>query len=154
MSIHDTGQKIKDFSGTPLARDIYVVLLIILASCASFGLGRMSVKNTKEPISIEYDPTIAQAGLLVPAGQNEPMYASSGASGIDKNLLTASVVTAVSPQAGQASGKYVASKKGKKYYALSCAGAKSLAEANKIYFATTADAEKAGYAKSSSCSAY
>ena len=151
-SIPQAGQKIKDFSGTPVARDIYVVLLIILASCASFGLGRMSVRESRESIAIEYDPQIAQAGLLVPAGQNVPMYATS-ATGVDKSNLTASVASAVAP-ATQSGGKYVASKKGKKYYAVSCSGAKTLAEANKIWFATVADAEKAGYTKSSSCNAY
>lgn len=142
MSIQDLKQKIKDFSDSPVARDIYVILLIVLASCASFGLGRMSVSESREPIAIEYDPEIAQAGLLVPAGQNVPMYATKS---LDKNLLTASVGSI------NTSGNYVASKRGKNYYAVSCTGAKTLSEANKIYFATTTEAEKAGYKKSTSC---
>lgn len=151
-SIPEAREKIKTFSGSPLARDIYVVLLIVLASAVSFGLGRMSVRDSREPIAIEYDPQIAQAGLLVPAGQNVPMYAAASATGTDKSNLTASVGSAVSPQAG--TGKYVASKKGTKYYAVSCSGAKNLVESNKVWFATAADAEKAGYTKSSSCNAY
>jgi len=143
MSITESKQKIKDFSGSPVARDIYIILLIVLASCASFGLGRMSVQDNREPIAIEYDPQIAQAGLLVPAGQNVPMYATKN---LDKNLLTASVGSTVSTGM-----KYVASSRGKNYYALSCSGVKTLSEANKIYFSTTIEAEKAGYKKSSSC---
>jgi transcription termination/antitermination protein NusA len=46
-----------------------------------------------------------------------------------------------------ATGAFVASKTGKKYYAADSAGGKKIAEANRVVFATEADAEAAGYKK-------
>lgn len=49
------------------------------------------------------------------------------------------------------SGQFVASKTGKKYYSEGCSGAKALAEKNKIFFKTEADARAAGYTPSTAC---
>ncbi len=43
--------------------------------------------------------------------------------------------------------QFVASKRGKKYYAVGSAGANNLSEANKIYFPDAAAAEAAGYVR-------
>jgi len=47
--------------------------------------------------------------------------------------------------------RYVASKNGKLYYSLGCSGAKRISEKNKIWFATSEEAEKSGFTFSSSC---
>ena len=118
-------EKIKQFIESNKVKDIMVVLIVILVGLGSFELGRLS-KGGSEGLKIEY-------------GQ--------GGQG-------ASTVSATSPQNGSisATGKnYFASSKGKKYYPLGCAAGQNLKMENRIYFSTTADAEKAGYTLSSSC---
>lgn len=46
---------------------------------------------------------------------------------------------------------YVASKNGKLYYSILCNGAKKIKEENKVWFASSIDAEKSGYSYASSC---
>ena len=46
---------------------------------------------------------------------------------------------------------YVASKNGKLYYSLGCAGAKRISPKNEVWFASSIDAEKSGYTLSTSC---
>ena len=46
---------------------------------------------------------------------------------------------------------YVASSRGKMYYPTDCSAGDSLKPENKIYFKTSAEAEAAGYKRSSSC---
>ncbi len=45
----------------------------------------------------------------------------------------------------------VASKKGDKYHLLDCPGAKTILPENKIFFTSTAEAEKAGYSRAKNC---
>ncbi len=52
-----------------------------------------------------------------------------------------------SPQAGQ----FVASRSGTKYYSPGCAGANRISDANKMWFASAAAAESAGYAPAVNC---
>ncbi len=59
----------------------------------------------------------------------------------------AAASAAESPQAKA----YVASKSGTKYYLPSCSGAARIKEENKVWFATIAQAEAAGYTKASGC---
>ena len=49
-------------------------------------------------------------------------------------------------------GEIVASKSGVKYYYANCSGASRIAEANKVYFASKAEAEGAGYTLAVNCS--
>lgn len=48
-------------------------------------------------------------------------------------------------------GMYVASKNGKMYYRVDCSGAGRIKEENKVWFATSKDAEESGYQYASSC---
>ncbi len=48
-------------------------------------------------------------------------------------------------------GKYVASKNGSKYYLPSCAGADRISDANKVWFASIAEAQAAGYTPAANC---
>lgn len=52
---------------------------------------------------------------------------------------------------GEATGKYVASKNGTKYYLPSCAGVEKISEANKVWFASVASAQAAGYSPAANC---
>lgn len=72
------------------------------------------------------------AGLDAGQTAQDPLFASS---------------SATMPTEGQV----VASKTGTKYYAPSCAGAGRISDANKVWFASAAAAQAAGYAPAANC---
>lgn len=125
MSINDSKEKIKRFNQDGRTRDVYVSLVIILTAISAFGLGRLSKTNLDgQGITIRY-----------PEGDQT------------------SRETAAAPDAvSDVSQKTIfASKNGTKYYFPSCSGAGKIKEENKIWFATEAEAQSAGFAKSSTC---
>jgi hypothetical protein len=61
------------------------------------------------------------------------------------------VTTSTDGQARLSDGQVVASNTGTKYHLPWCSGAQRISEANKIYFASKAEAEKAGYAPAANC---
>ncbi len=149
MSIYNSSEKInpvKDregsqrpsiFNGVKLfiesdkGKDILVIIIIILVGLGSFELGRLS-KETSSGLKIEYNGQEANAIGTV-----------------DQNL-------AILPQNSDnsqksISGSFFASNRGSKYYSISCGAGKTIKEENRIYFKTSGEAEKAGYALSSSC---
>lgn len=153
MSIKDFGEKIKGYSKGEQGKDLYIVILLIVVACTSFGLGRLSLAHKgNSAVSLVYPrgesgstETLNQpANSLIGAQKalsgttNKPVSASSDA------VLTNSNLDGISKQ-------IVASSRGSKYYYIWCSGAKNLSEANKIYFATEAEAEAKGYSKSTSC---
>ncbi|MFA5736750.1 MAG: hypothetical protein WCX70_01915 [Candidatus Paceibacterota bacterium] len=99
---------------------------IILTASLSFGLGRLSkIEEVREPIRIE-------KALVV------------------DNLATVSLID--EGQGNEISAKLiVASKRGKKYHYIWCAGAKTIKEENKIYFTNEIEAERAGYTLAANC---
>ncbi|MFA7252800.1 MAG: hypothetical protein WC027_03000 [Candidatus Paceibacterota bacterium] len=64
---------------------------------------------------------------------------------------TAAVVSPVLSSATESKGLLVASKTGKKYHFPTCAGAAQISEKNKIWFASYAEAQKAGYTPAANC---
>ena len=132
MIIKDVIQKIKLFLESSRGQMIYLVLVIILATVSSFGLGRLSktVVN-KDPVRIEY----SAQGLVANAS-----YGLPGKTGGLPDI-----------RVGNSEGLFVASQKGKKYYPINCPAGNSLKEENKIFFNTEAEAEVAGYTRSTSC---
>lgn len=135
MSITDIKEKIKHWGHVLERRDILTILVIILASSASFGLGRLSsLDENREPIAIVeksnvYQPTVPVGGTS--ASVSATVVQSQGAS--------------------LASGLYVASKNGKKYFYPWCSGAKAISPANLISFNSKDEAEKAGYTPAANC---
>lgn len=128
-SIANMVQKIKYFLTGETMMDILLVLVITLASTASFGLGRMSVvKDNREPIAILYPEKMEKAPVFQVAGSvnNTPIEAPIG-----KTIL--------------------ASKNGKKYYFTNCSGANRIKSSNRVWYANEKDAESAGLTKSATC---
>ncbi len=108
-----------------IPRDVLIVGVIVLSASASFGLGLLSGREAAgQGITIEVAPTTQEAG----AG-----------------------VAGVPTEASAKAGKYVASKNGTKYYLTTCSGAARISEANKIWFASAAAAQAAGYAPAVNC---
>jgi hypothetical protein len=121
-------EKIKQFVDSDKGKDILVVMIVVLVGIGSFELGRLSKGKDSSGIQIEY---LNQESSVIQALQYadpEPFQAVNN------------------------SGKnFFASNRGSKYYSLGCSGGKTIKQENRVYFATSEEAEKAGYALSSSC---
>ncbi|MES2087365.1 MAG: hypothetical protein V4467_00010 [Patescibacteria group bacterium] len=136
MSIKDYWEKIKFSSWlSEGSQRYYTTILIILVGLSSFGLGRLSVANTsREPITIE--------------------QGSEAIKNIDTTKLQATAIQSLAPTqpAGTAkAGGIVASKNGTKYYFPWCGSANNIAEKNKVWFNSEAEARAKGYEPASNC---
>lgn len=106
-------------------KDALLAAILVLSCGVSFGLGMLTEREGGKGtgFSIEY-----------PAG-----------------ALGAAVGAAGAPVATPEGAQYVASKNGTKYHALWCSGAKTISEANKIWFSTKEEAEARGYTPAANC---
>lgn len=139
MSIREILGKIKGY--LEIDRVFYVLVLLLL-SVASFGLGRLSVEGDLDgsPIQKMTPRTSSQVGnpsapLLSPKTPLETQDNASSSSSKEESAL----------------GAYVGSKKGTKYHLPWCGGAQRINEENKIWFADKESAEKAGYTPAGNC---
>lgn len=122
MNIAQTVEKIKGRQ-----EELLTGLGIVLALGLAFGLGCWSrLGEAPKPVRIENIPTRAR----------ETSYATN---------TTPSQVSV--PNTGQ----YVASRNGKKYYPVDCKSANRIKSENRVYFATAALAEAAGYSLTTTC---
>jgi hypothetical protein len=129
MSIKDLREKINSGINSQNGRNIYVILIIVLVSLASFGLGRLSkIEEGRPPVNI-----------------------------INRNTIPAIANTAISPtpnigeEVREINEQYVASKNGSKYHLPWCSGAQRIKEENKIWFETKEEAERASYSPAANC---
>ncbi|MHB1118178.1 MAG: hypothetical protein ACYCZ7_01425 [Minisyncoccota bacterium] len=142
MDVKNLIQKIRGLRGAHLPSlravpdDLFLGLVIIFVAFGSFGLGRLSrIEGAKTPIRIENAPGItADTFIASPTDDKTPT----------RETQTASLV-------GATSGELVGSKNGTKYHYPWCAGAQKIAEVNRIYFSSKADAEAQGYTPASNC---
>lgn len=120
----------------PLFRKLFLSLMIILVALLSFGLGRLSVVGERGPIRIEYDPQLTADDKLPTTNIEQ----------------SASVINATQNiQATPNEEGVVVSKNGIRYHYLHCSGAKQIKDENKIFFASPALAEGAGYTLAANC---
>lgn len=114
-------------------RDIFIALLIIFASLASFGLGRLSVlQEKKTPIRIE------QTAAIMMSNDATDAEAIAGDKQTEDKTLPLG-------------GNFVGSKNGTTYHFPWCSGAARIKEENKVWFATKEAAEMAGYHPAGNC---
>lgn len=140
MSIQELSSKFKSFFHNV---EYMLTALIIVVSCLSFYLGRMSVaRENIQPLSMP--ASIVQYNTIL-----ENTNATSSKKTTDIGTTTSGTETSLISK--EAQGKYVASKKGTKYHLPWCPGAKQIKEENKLWFDSTEEAEKAGYAKATNC---
>ena len=124
-------EKLKRF----LADDtIFTGTLLCVIAVTAFFLGRYSV-----PGAVSGNPASA---LVLKATEALPIASST---------LTATATAPTLPPLTESTAKYVGSKSGTKYHLMTCAGAKRIKEENKVFFATAADAEAAGYSPAANC---
>lgn len=137
MSIRDIVDKCKGFARALEQRDVFIALLIILASFASFGLGRLSaLQEKKMPIRIEQ--SVMQSAAVANS-------VSSDGQTTETNKVP------VTEKALSSGGGFVGSKNGSTYHFPWCPGASRIKEENKIWFSTKEAAEKAGYHSAGNC---
>lgn len=116
---------------------------ITLAATGGFGLGVLEGRAEGGAGGI----SVTTLGTTTP-GFAQKAPAAAAAAGVSASR---SSVPASAPAALPSGGEYVASKTGTKYYLPWCGGAKLIKDANKVWLATKADAEAAGYAPASNC---
>lgn len=102
---------------------LFIALMLILVGTASFGLGRLSVSEKPKT-------AVTTSSFL-----------ASPAEALKTN----------SSETAETDGSVVASKKGTKYHYPWCSGAKTIAEENKIVFASIEEARNAGYTPAANC---
>ncbi len=131
-------QKIKLFIESDKGKDIMIVIIVILVGLSSFFLGRLSNQTSTNGVKIEY--TGQEASAL---GSIESLKANTSQISLNPSISE--------KKSNNGQGSYFASKKGKKYYSIGCSAGKTIKQENRIYFQSSAEAEKAGYTISSSC---
>lgn len=131
-------QKIKNSLESNTTKDILISLIVILVGLSSFGLGRLSKENSNTGIIVEYPNQVQNLD-----SGNDTLKNTS-----DTNNSLSKTYVSPTNSLGKA---YFASKIGKKYYSIGCSGGKSIKQENRIYFNTEAEAQAAGYEKSSTC---
>ncbi len=140
LSISTFVKKIKGLANfrpalRPLSDDLFLGLIIVLVAFGSFGLGRLSkIEGAKTPIQIENAQGNSTETLTRPIKTGEGQIATP-------------------PPAIHSTSEstLVGSKTGKKYHYAWCSGAQRIAEANRVYFSSKADAEARGYTPAANC---
>lgn len=143
MAIGKKGQNIRlatDLTGFELDMYNYEELPAFKAKLAELTGGTVQVAEFDE--DGEAIDTMDQESEALTA---EEIAAMNEATETPVMETTAEATTEEAPIATE--GVFVASKTGKKYYAADSAGGKKIAEANRVHFATEAEAEAAGYKK-------
>lgn len=121
-------EKLKRF----LADDtIFTGTLLCVIAVTAFFLGRYSIPER---------PANTPA-LVLEAAAQLPIATTTAVASTTPPPVSLNAETA----------KYVGSKSGTKYHLMTCAGAKRIKEENKVFFATAADAEAAGYSPAANC---
>ena len=104
---------------------VLFLLIVVFVGVSSFGLGRISKKES-----------LTNNSEIVIEDEAFDGNIKSG----DNSLVNLSTEK-----------RYVASKNGKMYYSLGCSGAKRIKTENEVWFKTREDAEKSGFIFSSTC---
>ena len=127
-------QKLKSW----LADDtLYFAALLLVASAASFGLGRQSILMSEDVKNVEKQASVS---LSTPP----PVPTAPTPLKTPEKPLSTTPTTAVQ-------GVVVASKSGSKYHLPTCSGAKSIKPENLISFESIAAAQAAGYSAAANC---
>lgn len=137
------------FSWRRIPRDVLLVALILLIAFACFGLGMLAGRQGKgtskdNGLWIENLVSVASSSGQV-AGVADAKISTKQS--ISKTTTKAQEVAPVASSGGEV----VASKTGTKYYLPWCGTVSRIKEENKVYFASKAEAEKAGYAPAKNC---
>lgn len=129
--------EIKGVGARVLSDDtVFYSIVVGLVALSAFGLGRLSVDNTvlKEGSLIVNTPA-----SVIEANKDIVSVISSSSTALVENTLETNKT------------QYVGSKNSDKYHLPWCSGAKRIADENKVYFNSKAEAEAAGYSPAANC---
>jgi hypothetical protein len=120
------------------ASSLFIPILVILVAIGAFGLGKLTkIEQTRLPVTIQYATSSPQATSATP-----PQLGGKQKGDTITEPVTSSTT---------ARRVYVAARGGTVYYLPSCAGVNRIAEKNKIWFETKAEAERLGYKPAQNC---
>lgn len=117
--------------------DILVVGVLILSATLAFGLGILAGRDMAK--------AEGKDGFWIERLPEKSLPEAGG---------PAAAIEAVKPESAiiaPTSGTYMASKNGTKYYLPTCGSAKRIKAENRVWFATKAEAEAAGYGPAANC---
>ncbi|MFZ2620966.1 MAG: hypothetical protein WAX85_02400 [Minisyncoccia bacterium] len=115
-------------------KPFYSLILVVITASIFFALGRLyNLERQKTPIKIEYSNAI-QTSTVVSAVST-----------------TSSSNSLVNVPIQVTDGPVIGSKSGKKYYFPWCGTVKRILLQNQVYFATIAEARKAGFVPGGNC---
>lgn len=147
-------EKIKLFIESNNGKGILIGIIIVLVGLGSFELGRLSAKNESKGIKILYPeiPTISNQTTLNQSNSNNNLIPKNVATSIQAIPVNTTINQNINNNSNTLTGvKFLASKKGSKYYPIRCSAGKAIKLENRIYFKTEQEAITAGYSKSASC---
>jgi hypothetical protein len=127
------------------SKDGLIIAILVLSSMGSFGLGVLA-GHEQGGGAPEDDFWIEKLGE-----QPAAVGATAPTSSQTENPAPAPAKEPVEMPAPATAGSYVASKTGTKYYLPWCGTANRIKEENKVWFATKAEAEAAGYEPAANC---
>jgi len=136
MSIQEISSDIKRLFWSP---DLLVLGIVVAVAFGSFWLGRLSVSEGGGNGMSGVEAATASSAVgnteITPGAKAE----------VHEQISTDSDVA---PQNGE---QYIGSKNGTKYHLPWCSGALRIKEENKVWFASKAEAEEAGYSPAANC---
>ena len=138
MSIPNIYNKIKSKISIDTTTFVYLCI-IIGVGIGAFTLGRLSINqgySTDDEVLIE---DYALKGEI------------SNLSNLNKPNEISSTIKGQKEETSQEEKRYVASKNGKLYYSIGCKAAQRIKPENEVWFKSVSDAERSGYAPSTSC---
>lgn len=133
----------------------FIAAIVVLVAVAAFALGRISgLEEKRAPVRV-YDPSKGSPGEVRGAFiDNSSLNPRPNSAGSETLLNIREGSTAASDATDQTisdEGEVVASKNGTKYHYPWCAGAKQIAEKNRITFRSIAEARASGYTPAANC---
>ncbi|MDQ5950040.1 MAG: Ada Zn binding protein [Patescibacteria group bacterium] len=165
MSIPNYIEKIKSFTESEKGKDVLVLVVMVCVAISSFTLGRLSItqKDAAKPMVVKFDPSVTDYFYKDGEGRETLSGATSESPTLSKSEQNSTPgeqevagESAVEENSEESipdpKSDIVASSRGSKYYYTYCSGAKTLSEANKVYFSSEEEAEANGYTLSTSCS--
>ncbi|MES2749368.1 MAG: hypothetical protein V4606_03170 [Patescibacteria group bacterium] len=124
---------------------VYIAILLVITAVLSFGLGKLSVTSSSSGAVSKAESPVVRA-LVTPTKGEQPVEPMRVTPMVSSTPGLAQTITQAVPVKN-----FVASKSGTKYHALTCSGAKTIKETNKIYFSSEVEAQAAGYTRSANC---
>ncbi|MEN9622090.1 MAG: hypothetical protein RLZZ67_524 [Candidatus Parcubacteria bacterium] len=143
QSINHSYTKIKGIHRVIDKKEVYWALSIVFSGVGAYFIGLMiGMDMVRPPVTLE------RFRLEAPG----PAADSDASTTTQTAPLAPEPTTKTASKTLQKQVKaYVASKTGTKYHLPTCIGAKGIKEANRVWFATKAEAEKAGYSPAGNC---